>query len=68
MNPFLIMEQHKDKFTQNDLRIYQAILENPAAGNLSVHQQAGGEPRCLPAGTDTIYQRAGVCKIQGLPL
>ncbi len=29
MNPFLIMEQHKDNFTQNDLRIYQAILEKP---------------------------------------
>ena len=29
MNPFVIMEQRKDKFTQNDLRIYQAILEKP---------------------------------------
>lgn len=50
MNPFLIMEQHKDSFTQNDLRIYQAILENPAqvtyqstsklAENLGVSQPA----------------------------
>ena len=29
MNPFVIMEQHKDKFTQNDLLIYQAIQEKP---------------------------------------
>lgn len=29
MNPFLVMEQHKENFTQNDLRIYQAILEKP---------------------------------------
>ena len=50
MNPFLIMEQHKDKFTQNDLRIYQAILEKPEqvtyqstsklAENLGVSQPA----------------------------
>lgn len=29
MNPLLNMEQHKGLFTQNDLIIYQAILENP---------------------------------------
>lgn len=29
MNPLLNMEQHKDLFTQNDLTIYYAILENP---------------------------------------
>ena len=29
MNPFVNMEQHKGLFTQNDLIIYQAILENP---------------------------------------
>ncbi len=50
MNPFLIMEQHKENFTQNDLRIYQAIVENPEqvtyqstsklAENLGVSQPA----------------------------
>lgn len=29
MNPFINMEQHKGLFTQNDLIIYRAILENP---------------------------------------
>ena len=29
MNPFLNMEKHKEEFTQNDMRIYQAILEQP---------------------------------------
>jgi RpiR family carbohydrate utilization transcriptional regulator len=29
MNPFYIMEEHKAEFTQNDLKIYQAILDNP---------------------------------------
>ena len=28
-NPFLRMEQHKASFTQNDMKIYQAILDNP---------------------------------------
>ncbi len=29
MNPFLSMEQHKDAFTKNDQKIYEAILQNP---------------------------------------
>lgn len=29
MNPFQLMEQHKGEFTQNDMLIYQAILQNP---------------------------------------
>ena len=29
MNPFQLMEQRKDTFTQNDLMIYRAILQNP---------------------------------------
>ena len=29
MNPFQLMEQHKNEFTQNDMLIYQAILQNP---------------------------------------
>ncbi|MBD5148022.1 MAG: MurR/RpiR family transcriptional regulator [Oscillibacter sp.] len=29
MNPFQMMEQRKREFTQNDMLIYQAILENP---------------------------------------
>lgn len=29
MNPFQLMELHKDDFTQNDLVIYRAITENP---------------------------------------
>ena len=29
MNPFLNMEQHKHEFTQNDQKIYQAILAEP---------------------------------------
>lgn len=29
MNPFQLMEQHKSEFTQNDMLIYQAILQNP---------------------------------------
>ena len=29
MNPFQLMEQHKNEFTQNDMLIYQAILRNP---------------------------------------
>lgn len=29
MNPFLNMEQHKAEFTQNDMKIYQAIMEQP---------------------------------------
>ena len=50
MNPLLNMEQHKNQFTQNELRIYQAILENPEqvtyqstnklAENLGVSQPA----------------------------
>lgn len=29
MNPVQLMELHKEQFTQNDLRIYQAIMANP---------------------------------------
>lgn len=29
MNPFQLMEQRKSEFTQNDMLIYQAILQNP---------------------------------------
>lgn len=29
MNPFINMEQHKDQFTQNELRIYHAIMAKP---------------------------------------
>lgn len=29
MNPFLLMEQRKSEFTQNDMLIYQAISQNP---------------------------------------
>lgn len=29
MNPFQLMEQHRSEFTQNDMLIYQAILQNP---------------------------------------
>jgi len=29
MNPFLNMETHKEEFTQNDMKIYQAIIANP---------------------------------------
>lgn len=29
MNPFLVMEQHKADFSQNDLVIYQTIRDNP---------------------------------------
>ena len=29
MNPILNMQQHKEQFTQNDLIIYQAILDHP---------------------------------------
>ncbi len=29
MNPFQLMEQHKSEFSQNDMMIYQAILQNP---------------------------------------
>lgn len=29
MNPFQLMELHKDSFTQNDLVIYQAVTSNP---------------------------------------
>lgn len=29
MNPFQLMEQHKGEFTQNDMLIYKAILQNP---------------------------------------
>lgn len=29
MNPFQLMEQRKGEFTQNDMLIYQAVLQNP---------------------------------------
>ena len=29
MNPFMNMEQHRDQFTQNDMRIYRAIIAKP---------------------------------------
>ncbi|MDO4326228.1 MAG: MurR/RpiR family transcriptional regulator [bacterium] len=31
MNPFQLMELHKDQFTPNDLLIYETIMKNPAS-------------------------------------